>query len=156
MFASVTGLNEIIIPDGVLTIGASAFEYCENAEKIVIPEGVVYIGYRAFFGCYKITEVTIPDSVKVIDVWAFRCESINSVILPKDIKFVSKSAFFGGLYGKNDCKVYYKGTAEDWKNVLVDPDDNSLTNAVIYYYSETKPAKDGNFWHFVNGKPVKW
>ena len=36
--------REVVIPEGVTRIGASAFEYYSRLEKLVIPEGVVDIG----------------------------------------------------------------------------------------------------------------
>ena len=31
-----------------------------------------------------------------------------------------------------------------------------LVEATRYYYSETEPADDGNFWHYVDDVPAKW
>ncbi|MFA6843923.1 MAG: leucine-rich repeat protein [Bacilli bacterium] len=40
--------QNIIIPNGVKSIGKSAFEGCENIKSIIIPEGVTKIGDYAF------------------------------------------------------------------------------------------------------------
>jgi hypothetical protein len=29
-------------------------------------------------------------------------------------------------------------------------------NATRYYYSETEPTEEGNFWHWVDGEVVVW
>ena len=64
-----------------------------------------------------------------------------------------------------DCSklktVYYKGTAEEWEKIEIDNEYNyndPLINATVYYYSETKPSEEGNYWHYdTDGvTPVKW
>ena len=29
-------------------------------------------------------------------------------------------------------------------------------DATNYFYSETAPTEEGNFWHYVDGKPTPW
>ena len=42
--------KDVVIPDGVMSIGYEAFEYCSNLESVVIPDSVTSIGVRAFLG----------------------------------------------------------------------------------------------------------
>lgn len=49
-FCYCLSLKEIVIPQGVTTIGRNAFGNCESAERIVIPSSVVTIEYSAFYG----------------------------------------------------------------------------------------------------------
>ena len=69
----------------------------------------------------------------------------------------------------DDCSslktVFYKGTAEQWKEIAIRNGNTNLTNATRYYYSETEPALSsdgtayvGNYWHYdTDGKtPVIW
>jgi hypothetical protein len=44
--------------------------------------------------------------------------------------------------------VYYKGTMQEWENIRIGSDNDDLTSATRYYYSETPPTADGNFWHY--------
>lgn len=48
----ITGCSETIIPDGVTSIGASAFFSCEGLKDLVIPTSVTSIGSSAFYCCY--------------------------------------------------------------------------------------------------------
>ena len=50
-------LTEIIIPDTVTTIGASAFTNCESLTKIVIPDSVTTIGNYVFKYCTSLTTI---------------------------------------------------------------------------------------------------
>lgn len=63
--------NSVIPTDGsILKIGESAFSYYKNFNDIVIPEGVVSIGEGAFSFC-SLKSVTIPESVTEIGNSAF-------------------------------------------------------------------------------------
>jgi hypothetical protein len=57
----------VVLPDGVITIGASAFFDCSNLPAVTIPKDVTTIGAGAFGGCYYLTSIkcdaTIPPVV---------------------------------------------------------------------------------------------
>jgi hypothetical protein len=44
--------------------------------------------------------------------------------------------------------VYYKGTASEWAEISVGSYNDSLTYATRYYYSDTEPTSEGNYWHY--------
>ena len=64
-------IKEVVIKDGVTSIGSSAFENCSGLTSVTIPNSVTSIGYRAFYGCSSLTSVTIPNSVTSIGWSAF-------------------------------------------------------------------------------------
>ena len=41
--------------------------------------------------------------------------------------------------------VYYKGSEEDWSKI---EGNDELSGVTKYYYSETKPEAEGNYWHY--------
>ena len=54
-------------------------------------------------------------------------------------------------------KVYYKGSKAEWSEISIGSNNGKLTTATIYYYSETKPSEEGNYWHYdSNGDVVEW
>jgi|GEM_PF-637704 len=62
---SITKINsavegELIIPDSVQTIGVYAFDNLELITKIIVPEGVISIGAGSFKGCNALQEITLP------------------------------------------------------------------------------------------------
>jgi hypothetical protein len=48
----------IYIPNSVITIDKSAFEYCDEATTLTIGSGVTTIGSRAFYNCSALTAIT--------------------------------------------------------------------------------------------------
>ena len=67
---------------------------------------------------------------------------------------------------------YFEGTEEEYKVVKKDTKANKqglgltnnsqegidewAANLTVYFYSETEPTEEGNYWHYVNGVPVAW
>lgn len=82
------------IPEGVNSIGRSAFSGCDNLTSITIPEGVTSIGYGAFSGCENLTSVAISAGVTSIGNSAFHnCSSLNSIAIPDGVTYIGKRAF---------------------------------------------------------------
>lgn len=93
-FFRCTGLTSVVIPDSVTRIGSSAFSSCTGLTSVVIPDSVTRIGDEAFDGCSSLTSVTIPGSVTRIGTEAFDgCSSLTSVTIPDSVTEIGVSAF---------------------------------------------------------------
>ena len=79
-----------------------------SIQSVIIGEGVTSIGDFTFYGCHKLATLVIPKSVTSIGYSAFE-----------------------------DCKnlkdVYYTGTEEAWKHILMGSFNDPLENAGIRY-----------------------
>ena len=57
-------VTALTIPNGVTTIGSSAFSGCSGLTSVTIPDSVTSIGNFAFYGCSGLTSVYITDLAK--------------------------------------------------------------------------------------------
>lgn len=88
--------QEVIIPDGVTSIGAYAFYECTEMTSVKIPNSVESIERDAFYNCSSLTTVVIPDSVTSIGTNAFsECYELTSVEIPSSVESISPAAFCG-------------------------------------------------------------
>lgn len=86
--------NRCIIPDTVVTIQDSAFEFCNQLSGVHIGSGVTSIGYGAFRGCTSMNDLSIGENVKTIGQEAFsNCTSLTSIQIPSSVTSMGKEAF---------------------------------------------------------------
>ena len=52
-------VKQVIIGDGVTTIGGSAFSYCSSLTSLTIPNSITDIGSSAFSGCKNVKQITV-------------------------------------------------------------------------------------------------
>ena len=67
----ISGCKNTVIPSSVIRIEECAFSYCESLTQLVIPVGVESIGALAFEDCIYLNFVIISSSVTVIEEDAF-------------------------------------------------------------------------------------
>lgn len=87
-------VKEVIIEDGVLSVGAYAFYFCTSLNSAKIADGVKIIGERAFDNCGYLRSVDIPNSVTKIGDYAFEeCYYLSSVEIPKSATYIGDWSF---------------------------------------------------------------
>ena len=64
------------VPEGVLDIGAMAFDRDLYIEEVVLPKSLVSIGDEAFNGCEGLRAMNLPAGVKSIGEDAMRCKNL--------------------------------------------------------------------------------
>ena len=93
-FDSCSSLTSITIPNSVTSIKAATFYGCTSLTSITIPDSVTSIGYATFTGCSSLTSITIPDSVTSIGYATFAgCSSLTSITIPDSVTSIGESAF---------------------------------------------------------------
>ena len=87
-------LKSITIPDSVATIGKYAFYGCIGLNSISIPNSVTSIGDGAFSSCQGMTSATIGEGVASLGYWVFAyCKNLTSITIPNSVTSIGESAF---------------------------------------------------------------
>ena len=112
VFRGVSGLQSVVIGEGVQSIGNRAFYNCPDLETVMFPDSLVSIGEMAFCNT-GLTAVELPKNLQSFDVSAFQ----NCVAL-KSLKINQENPFFTSVDNvvfTKDMKtlVYYPNFKED-------------------------------------------
>lgn len=130
-FNNCTGITSVSIPDSVASIGSGAFSGCDNLTSVSIGSGVTSIGMYAFYDCENLTNVNIPNSVTNIGSRAFYfCENLKKVIIPASVKTIGDYAF-SGYYGLEVyCRISTKPIG--WNSSWI---ESSYGGKVVWGYT---------------------
>ena len=122
---------------------------------------VTVIGRAAFYSLETLTHLIIPSTVKTIEVNAFAyCTGLEWLVIGNGVKVIKDEIL---INANASVVIYYMGSADEWEEIAIAGYNATgigrnyeLVNARRYYYSETQPTGEGNFWHYVDGKPKPW
>ena len=127
-FSGCHSLTSITIPDSVTAIGMNVFSDCKSLTSVMIPDSVTTIGWWAFEGCTSLINVIIPNSVTTIGWWAFEgCHSLTSVIIPDSVTTIGWQAF-SGCHSLTSITIPDSVTTIGWQAFC---DCKSLTSVII-------------------------
>lgn len=88
--------GEIVLGEGIETIGTRAFYGCIGLQQINLPDTVKEIGERAFYKCNGLKQIIIGTGLEEIQPYTFyNCESLESVTIPGNVRAIGKYAFRG-------------------------------------------------------------
>lgn len=95
-FRNCTSLLNITLPNGVTTIDENAFLSCVSLINITLPNNITKIGTSAFSECYNLKKINIPDNVIEIGTHAFcDCTSLETITIPASVVTIGEGAFWG-------------------------------------------------------------
>ena len=94
LFRDHTEIEQVILPDSVLTIGTAAFSGCTSLKLVKLPAGLTRINNEAFRYCTALESIEFPQKLNSIQYAAFEgCESLNNLILPDSVTSIGANAF---------------------------------------------------------------
>lgn len=95
-FYECRSLISAIIPEGIISIGDSSFGFCNSLKSITIPSSLKSFGNSAFNHCSSLSGIIIPDGVTSIGSETFKfCSKFTEITIPNSVKSISKDAFVG-------------------------------------------------------------
>ena len=93
-FSDNSDIKNVVIGNGVTSIGDYAFFECEALTAISIPDGVTGVGEGAFYGCAALGEIDLPASVTALGETVFaECSALKKITLPDGLKSIAENAF---------------------------------------------------------------
>lgn len=99
----------------------------EDIESISIPEGVTTIGKSAFYDCKSLKSISFPSTLKSIGHWAFKgCESLANIDLPESTTELGQDVFDETAWYENqpDGLIYLGKTLYAYKGDM--PKDTKI------------------------------
>jgi hypothetical protein len=136
----------------------------------VIPEdgrfpeiNLIIFNYNA-----SVKTIYIPKGVKTVHVSFAELSGLERIVFESDVELVVVHGNHDGCKGQEGAcySVFYLHTEAEWKqvtveytfdrNALIRPSDCYDDHATHYFYSETEPTTEGNYWHYVDGVPTPW
>ncbi len=127
-----SGVENVTIPDSVISIGEAAFATCHSLKSVTIGSGVTSIGDFAFRSC-DFTSITIPNSVTSIGENAFsENKSLHSITIPESVTSIGKKAF---SWCKSLTAFYGKYASSDNRCLIVGGVLNSFAPSGLTEYS---------------------
>ena len=91
-FSGNGNITRVTIPEGVLSIGKSAFRNCTSLKIIDIPSSVTKIGGYAFYDC-ALRSVTLPEGLERIEAYSFYYCKLTKIEIPDSVTHIGKYAF---------------------------------------------------------------
>ena len=95
-FTGSSQLTSIKLSKNVTAIPQSAFtsgdDRTENLKKLVIPEGVTSVGRSAFAGT-RVEELVLPSTLVTIDQQSFQNHQLKELVVPGSVQTIGKYAF---------------------------------------------------------------
>ena len=98
-------LEEIIFPEGLLSIEFNAFNYCTSLKRVTIPNTVKRLDPYSFEGCHSLEEFNLPNSIEEFCLSVVRdCINLKTLIIPDNVKKI----YYDGY---NNIQTIYTGEA---------------------------------------------
>ena len=87
-------IEEVFVPDTVVTMRGKAFSFCGNLKKVRLSNNISKIVAETFDGCGMLEEINIPDMVQELPSGLFKDCPIKRLHIGKSLDKIDKNDFF--------------------------------------------------------------
>ncbi len=118
--ADLASIKQVIVTNGVTSIGAYAFSGCTSLLDVSLPTGLAKIEKSAFEGCTGLRSITIPNTTTEIGEKAFNnCSALKTI----SITGTTTNILGSGTTISNTATIYGypESTAETWAKTYARP-----------------------------------
>lgn len=91
------GITAVTIPATVTSMGAMAFNNCQNLTKVTFDSGsqLTTVGNSCFMECNTLNNIVLPDTVTAIGDYAFgSCSALQTLALPDSLTTIGINSFY--------------------------------------------------------------
>ncbi len=100
----------------------------------------------------SLKEIDLSDCSNFPSYCFSNCTNLETIFLNKNVN-IRGNAFRDTTALK---QVFYRGTKENWMSISMGSENGTLTENVLYFYSEEAPIEVGKYWHYVDDTITKW
>lgn len=145
-------VKELVVEEGVTTLGEHTFFKCVNLEKVSLPSTVHTLGFHSLSHCSSLKEITLPEGVRVLESRVFdACVSLEKIKFPLTLKAIDLKCF---INCKSIREVVYAGTEEQWNKIRISDvghENCTMLDIPRIYEGRVKEADDTEpadiLWH---------
>lgn len=88
-----TGIKEIELSESLTTLDSHAFQNCTSLVSIKIPDKITKISYGTFEGCSNLQFVSFPSTLTLIEERAFYETDLSEIDIPGSVENIKENAF---------------------------------------------------------------
>jgi hypothetical protein len=110
---------DVVVPAGVRSVGDRAFAGAPLS-SVVLPDGLVSVGASAFSDCSGLTSVSLPDGLLEVGDYAFDfCDGLHSLRLPASVRSLGVCSLPRGLGLLEAASLFARGDSA-WRLMVAD------------------------------------
>lgn len=135
-FYGFSGIQSVQIPKSVISIGIRAFGSCKNLKTVETKAQTAYLG-DAFVNCIGLESIVIPNGVETISRSFSGCINLKTITLPITVETILEDSFDGC---SSLADVYYNGTESMWEDVskVYSGNEELIALPTIHYTKDVK------------------
>ena len=88
-------LDNVVLPQGLLTIGNYAFANCSALKEVEIPASVTLVARNSFYYCTSLKSFAFPKGITTVATEVLEgCTALEEVFIPASVTTINTDAFY--------------------------------------------------------------